>query len=180
MDHFESIISTLLEADRYWVRRSFKVKVTENDKKLVGKLTIPRPEIDLLALHFVKNEVIAFEVKSFLNSPGVKLTDLQKEHEVQEGRYKLFTSRRYREVVLSRLRQDLIECGMANSETTVLLGLAAGRVYQNKSQPIRELMEQKGFIFWSPEDIKRKVLALAELSYENDPAIMTAKILAVD
>jgi hypothetical protein len=69
---------------------------------------------------------------------------------------------------------------MANSETTVLLGLAAGRVYQNKSQPIRELMEQKGFIFWSPEDIKRKVSALAELSYENDPAIMTAKILAVD
>lgn len=177
MDNFESIISTLLEAQDYWVRRSFKVKVTGADKSQIKKLTVPRPEIDLLALHFSKNEVIAFEVKSFLNSPGVKLADLQKEHEVSEGRYKLFTSQRYREVVLSRLRQDLMSYGMADSDTKVRLGLAAGKVYQNKSGPIRDLLEKKGFIFWSPEYIKDKVTELAGLPYENDPAIITAKIL---
>ena len=125
----------LLEADHYWVRRSFKIDVTQEEKRQVGKHSIPRPEIDLLAFNFSKNEVIAFEVKSFLNSPGVRLEDLQREHEVQEGRYKLFTSRGYREVVLTRLKKDLISHGMADANTKVTLGLAAGKVYQKKSEP---------------------------------------------
>jgi hypothetical protein len=177
MDHFESIISTLLEAEDYWIRRSFKVNLTKAEKRQIGKSSIPRPEIDLLALHFSRNEVIAFEAKSFFDSPGVKLAHLQERHEVPEGRYKLFTSDRYRSIVLSRLLQDLIACGMANSNTKVSLGLAAGNVYQGQSGPIRECMEKNKWLFWSPEDIKRKVTALAERGYENDPAIITAKIL---
>lgn len=177
MDHFESIISTLLEAEGYWVRRSFKVNVTKEEKCQIGKPTIPRPEIDLLALCFSKNEVLALEAKSFLDSPGVKLAQLKEKHEVPEGRYKLFTSERYRSVVLSRLLQDLIACDMANSDTKISLGLAAGKVYQGQSGPIREFMAEKKWLFWSPEDIKQKVTALAERGYENDPAIITAKIL---
>jgi hypothetical protein len=177
MDHFENIISTLLEAESYWVRRSFKIRVTKEEKRQIGKHSIPRPEVDLLALDFSRNRVIAFEAKSFLDSPGVKLTDLQREHEVPEGRYKLFTSQRYRSIVFSRLLQDLIVGGMANSDTTLSLGLAAGKVYQGQSTPIREFMEKNKWVFWSPEDIKHKVTALAKRGYENDPAIITAKIL---
>jgi len=177
MDHFEGIISTLLEAEHYWIRRSFKVQVTKDEKRQIGKPSIPRPEIDLLAFDFSRNEVIAFEAKSYLDSPGVKLAELQEEHQVQEGRYKLFTSKRYRSVVLSRLLQDLIACGMANSDTRVSLGLAAGKVYQQQSEAIREFMNKRNWLFWSPEDIKDKVMALAERGYENDPAIITAKIL---
>ena len=177
MDHFESIISTLLEAEGYWVRKSFKVNVTKEEKRQIGKHSIPRPEIDLLAFAFHKNEVLALEAKSFLDSPGVKLTELKEEHEVPEGRYKLFTSERYRSVVLLRLLQDLIDCGMANPDTKISLGLAAGKVYQGQSGPIRDFMAGKAWLFWSPEDIKQKVMALAERGYENDPAIITAKIL---
>lgn len=177
MDHFESIISTLLEAEGYWVRRSFKINITKEEKRHIGKHSIPRPEIDLLALHFSKNEVLAIEAKSFLDSPGVKLAQLKEEHEVPEGRYKLFTSQRYRSVVLARLLQDLIAAGMANSRTTVSLGLAAGKVYQGQSAEIREFMEQKDWLFWAPEDIRQKVTELADRGYENDPAIITAKIL---
>ena len=122
MDHFESIIFTLLEAEDYWVSRSFKVNLTKEEKRLIGKPSIPRPEIDLLGLDFSKNEVVAFEAKSYLDSPGVKLADLQKEYEVPEGRYKLFTSERYRSVVLKRLKHDLILRGMANTKTTIKLG----------------------------------------------------------
>jgi hypothetical protein len=46
MDHFESIISTLLGADHYWVRRSFEISVTPEEKRQVGKHSIPRPEIE--------------------------------------------------------------------------------------------------------------------------------------
>lgn len=66
---------------------------------------------------------------------------------------------------------------MANSDTKISLGLAAGKVYQGKSEPIREFMDKKAWLFWSPEDIKQKVTSLAERGYENDPAIITAKIL---
>ena len=177
MDYFESIIATLLEAEGYWVRRSFKVNVTKEEKRKIGKPSIPRPEIDLLALHFVKNEVLALEAKSFLDSPGVKFEQLIEEHEVPEGRYKLFTSEPYRKIVFSRLRKDLIDTGMANSDTTISLGLAAGKVYQGNIEPIRQFMDNKEWLFWSPEDIKQKVVSLAGRGYENDPAIITAKIL---
>jgi hypothetical protein len=70
MDHFENIISTLLEAEGYWVRRSFKLNVTKEEKRQIGKHSIPRPEIDLLALHYSRNELLALEAKSFLDSPG--------------------------------------------------------------------------------------------------------------
>lgn len=177
MDHFESIVATLLEADGYWVRRSFKVNVTKEEKQRIGKPSIPRPEIDLLALHLARDEIIAFEAKSFLDSPGVRVEDLQEEHEPPEGRYKLFTSKTYRAVVLSRLHQDLIQFGMAKSSTRIRLGLAAGNVYQDKSAVLREFMEARQWVFWSPEDIRQKVTALAARGYENDPVIITAKIL---
>lgn len=177
MDHFESIICTLLEAEHKWVRKSFKVKLTHDDKIKIKKPSIPRPEIDLLAFDFSKNKVTAWEAKSFLDSPGVKLSDIQEEHEVAKGRYKLFTSTIYREVILSRLLQNLIEHGMANAKTKVFLGLAAGNVYQKQSEEIRKLLERKNCFFWSPDDIRQKVEELANSSYENDPAIITAKIL---
>lgn len=66
---------------------------------------------------------------------------------------------------------------MANSKTKIILGLAAGKVYQGRSEPIQKFMSSKNWFFWSPEDIKQKVMALADRGYENDPAIITAKIL---
>lgn len=93
MDHFESIIATLLEAEGYWVRRSFKVNVTKDEKCQIGKHSIPRPEIDLLALRFSANEVLALEAKSFLDSPGVKIAQLKEEHDIPKGRYKLLLRR---------------------------------------------------------------------------------------
>jgi len=177
MDHFEGIIATLLEADGYWVRRSFKVNVTKEEKRLIGKHSIPRPEIDLLALNFAKNEVIAFEAKSFLDSTGVNFNELSETHETPEGRYKLFTSERYRSIVFKRLLEDLVSLGMANTSTEIRLGLAAGNVHQGHTPIIRDFMQKNGWPFWSPDDIKSKVTALAERGYENDASIITAKIL---
>jgi len=44
---------------------------------------------------------------------------------------------------LRRLRRELIESGMADSHTKILLGLAAGKVYQNQSDAILKFMEKK-------------------------------------
>ena len=177
MDYFEALVQTLLELEGYWVRQSFKVNLTKEEKRQTGKPSIPRPEIDLLALNFRRNEVLALEVKSLLDSPGVKLTDLKKIHPCAEGRYKLFTCQSYRSVVLKRLAEDLTSCGMADKSTKFILGLAAGRVYQKQSEAVHEFMQSKNWLFWSPEEIKAKVTALAERRYENNPAVLTAKIL---
>jgi hypothetical protein len=177
MDYFESIVKTLLENEGYWVRQSFKVNVTKQEKREIGKHSIPRPEIDILAYKPENDSIIAFEAKSYLDSPGVKVSELDIEHDIPEGRYKLFTCTNYREIVFNRLKIDLEEIGMGTSKTNISLGLAAGNVYQSKSDDIRNLFSIKGWAFWSPEDIRDKVTSLASKGYENDPSIITAKIL---
>ena len=42
MDYFESIVKTLLENEGYWTRQSYKVNVTKEEKRQIGKHTIPR------------------------------------------------------------------------------------------------------------------------------------------
>jgi hypothetical protein len=177
MDQFENIVATLLEADGYWVRQSFKVNLTKDEKVRIGKPSIPRPEIDLLALKLDRNEIVAFEAKSFLDSPGVDLTELQEAHEQPTGRYKLFTCERYRTIVLDRLLADLVVLGMATPKTQIRLGLAAGKISSGQSSALETFMREHQWEFWSPELVKQKVEALARRGYENDPAIITAKIL---
>ncbi len=177
MDYFEGLIKTLLEHEGYWIRQSFKVNLTKQEKRDIGKHSIPRPEVDILAFKPEENQVIAFEAKSYLDSPGVKLAALQESHEIPEGRYKLFTCSNYRNIVFSRMKQDLIDLGMGTTETKITLGLAAGNVYQSKSEEIRSMFNSRGWAFLSPEDIREKVTDLAAKGYENEPSIITTKIL---
>lgn len=177
MDHFEAIIRTLLEADGYWVHSSFKVDLTLEEKREIGKHSMPRPEIDLLALDFAKNEVLVVEAKSLFDSPGVRLDELAEQHDIPDWRYKLFSSKRYRTIVFNRLLLQLCECGMANADTKISLVLAVGNIFKDQTAAIQELFLTKDFVLWSPSDIKDKVTALATRGYENDPAIVTAKIL---
>ena len=76
MESFEEIVKVLFEEDNYWVRQSEKVGLTREEKRRTGKPSIPRPEIDLVALNQSENHILVLEVKSFFDSPGVKLSDL--------------------------------------------------------------------------------------------------------
>jgi hypothetical protein len=178
MEYFEGIIKTLLEHEGYWVRQSFKVNLTKQEKRAIGKPSIPRPEIDLLAFKQKENLVLALEAKSYLDSPGVGIEELKEEHKVPEGRYKLFTCSNYRKIVLFRLKRYLIKIGMADANTKIKLGLVVGNIKSNShTEKIRALFTSKKWTFWDPEDVKKKIEKLVEKSYENDPAIITAKIL---
>src|ERR1019366_291078 len=168
MDNFEGIIRTLLEADHFWVQSSFKVELTLEERRHSGKHSMPRPELDLLALNFEQNEVLVVEAKSFLDSPGVRVEELAGEQDIPDGRYKLFTSERYRKMVFNRLLLQLCEYGMANADTKISLVLAAGNVYKDQTVATQELFHTRDFVLWSPSDIKDKVTALAKRGYEND------------
>ena len=177
MDYFESIVCTLLEADGYWVRRSFKVNVSKDDKRRIKKPSIPRPEIDILAMKVGTNEILAIEAKSYFDSPGVKPEHLDAEYDIPQGRYKLFTCTKYREIVFAQLLKDLSDLGMATADMEIVLGLAAGKVYRQQSAGLAEILQKKRFRFWSPEMIKSGVIDLADSGYANDATTITAKIL---
>ena len=66
---------------------------------------------------------------------------------------------------------------MVSGDIKMKLGLVAGHIYQGRSEMIRNYFASKGWFFWSPEDVRDKVNALAAKGYENEPAIITAKIL---
>jgi hypothetical protein len=177
MDYFESIVKTLLEQKGYWVRQSFKVNLTKKEKRDIGKHSIPRPEIDLLAYNPDRNEVLVIEAKSFLDSTGVNPDHLKLKFEVPEGRYKLFTCKKYRDIVFNRLKTDLLECGLATKPVTLKLGLAAAKVYQSRSPEIEQYFSTQNWYYFSPENIKAGVNSFSDMPYENELAIITAKIL---
>jgi hypothetical protein len=179
MDYFEACIKTLLEAEGYWVRQSFKVNLSKEEKRRVANPSIPRPEIDLLAYKPGQSEILAIEVKSYLDSNGVSLKEIQQIHDdpPAKGRYKLFTCNIYREVVLRRLAEDLVQSGMLSQPRPVRLGLVAGKVHKGEERELAEHIQGLGYFFWGPSDVRSRISAFAEAAYENDPVVIAAKVL---
>jgi hypothetical protein len=50
MDSFESLVASILEREGFWVRSNFKVDLTKEEKRTIGRPSSPRWEIDLLAI----------------------------------------------------------------------------------------------------------------------------------
>ncbi len=177
MDAFEQIIGQLLTEDKYWVQYSVKINLTPAEKKLIGRPSTPRPEIDIVALDVKENKVLLLEVKSFLDSTGVYYDAVALEQEQQEGRYKLLTSENYRNVIIARLREDWLQSGHINSNTQVSFGLIAGKIHRNREEDLSIFLDAKGWLFWGPTTIKEKIKKLADKGYENNAVTIAAKLL---
>lgn len=177
MDAFESIIGQLLEEEKYWVRHSVKIALTVEEKRNIGKPSTPRPEIDIIALDIKENKIYLLEVKSFLDSPGVYYEAVTVEQEQQEGRYKLLTYENYRNVLWNRLKNDWLDSGHINSETSVSYGLIAGKIHKNREEELEKYFEDKQWLFWGPTKIKSKIKQLSSKGYENNAVTIAAKLL---
>jgi hypothetical protein len=173
MQAFEMLVAEILEAEGYWVRRSFKIGLTKEEKVLIGRPSSPRWEIDLVAFK-PSHTVLAVECKSFLDSPGVTLSDVQGGR--YATRYKLFTEPTLRKVVLEALARDLVQRGLCIEHPEVRLALAAGKV-RGVAQELRDHFDQQGWILFDREWLVQKLRALADGGYENSPALMAAKLL---
>jgi hypothetical protein len=179
LDYFEEIACKIFEEKGYWIRRSFKVELTKKEKRDIGKPSIPRPEIDILAFDQKNNLVIVVEAKSYLDSPGVRYNDLIEKHKVPQGRYKIFTCNKYRRIVFGRLKRQLTSSGMIKGNTVFTLGLVAGNVYKSESDKVNKLFLDKTpkWYYWGPDEVKSCVSEFAKMGYDNNPAVITAKIL---
>jgi hypothetical protein len=176
-DSFENIVRVLLEAEGFWVQQSYKVELPQSIKIQLGKPTMPRVEIDILAFDQSRNLVNVIEVKSYLDSTGVRLSDLNQTSNTPTGRYKLFTCPAYESAVLSQLRVQLQATGMVNQNTRFRLGLVFGKIYAGHAVAIARHARAKRWFFWSSRAVNRKLSRQVTRQYENDPAIIAAKVL---
>lgn len=179
MESFENIVKILLEQEGYWVLQSYKIELSKEEKERLGKKTIPRPEIDMIAYKPSENKIIAIEVKSYFDNRGFNPAELEVKHEVTKGSFKLFTCEKYRVVVLARLKEQLENKGLITGDTEVFLGLVAGNINASdeRIEEIREKFSEEGYFFWSPTDVKEKLKKLSDTKYTNDPVVIAAKIL---
>jgi len=175
MDAFEHLASELFFRKGYWVQNSLKINLTKDEKVKIGRPSSPRWEIDLVAYRGGKNELLALECKSYLDSYGVALAEFQPDH--PSTRYKLFKEDLTREVVLSRMKSDLVRDGFVPSDCKVHFGLVAGKIRPSDAKALPEYFSKRGWHLFGPDWIKREVAQLADSGYSNDVSAVVAKLL---
>ena len=176
MDAFESVVATLLERKGYWTRIGFKVDLTRQERRQIGRPTSPRWEIDIIAYKGSTNDLLSIECKSHLNSPGVRFTAFDGSNEKQAKKFKLFNDKTLREVVLNRLSIQLMDAGFCAIPPKITLGLVAGKIYGD-ANPLREHFEKNGWwlrdICWLKEELKE----LSKSGYDNTIVAIVSKLI---
>ena len=178
MDAFEHVVAMLLHRQGYWVQTSYKVALTRDDKRNMGLPSCPRWEIDIVAYRPVGNEVLAVECKSFLNSPGISYPSFSGENAKGASTYKLFTNETIRRVVLGRLAQQLQDHKLAGPTPKVQLCLAAAHLRKGHEKSIRQHCESNSWGLFDAEWFSNRFRDLAKCDYENDIAVVAAKLAA--
>ena len=178
MDAFERVVASLLERDGYWVRSSYKVALTAEDKRAIGRLSSPRWELDLIAYKGSTKELRVVECKSYLDSRGVTLRAVAGTDPSAGKRYKLFCDQTVRSVVLGRLAAQLLASGACPSSLRITLCLAAGKIPSgSERRRLRTYFAEQGWVLWDEEWLGEQLLQLSAGSYENDVASVVAKLI---
>jgi hypothetical protein len=175
MDAFESLVSMLLRHDGYWTIPSFKVNLTKEEKRKIGRHSSPRWELDLVAYKGSTNEVLAVECKSFLDSTGVTFRDGKFE---PEDRYKVFNDKVLRSVVFKRLVKQLVESGSSAAAPKVTLCLAIGKIAdKSDGQGLERHFRARRWRLFDVEWVRERLRLASKRGYENDVAFVVSKIL---
>jgi hypothetical protein len=165
----------LLRRQGYWTAQSVKVGLTKAEKRLIGRHSSPRWEIDLVAYKGSTNEILAVECKSYLDSGGVVFRNGQFNN---PSRYKLFTEPKLRSVVLARLCTELELSGACAPNPKVQLCLAAGNIASKSDLPgMRAHFSANGWQLFDREWLHERLSHTAQAGYENDITFVVAKIL---
>lgn len=176
MDSFETVVASLLRRIGYWTITSYKVDLTPADKRLIGRHSSPRWEIDLVAYRGGDNTLKVIECKSLLDSPGVEVRAFDGSNPAAESRYKLFREPQLREVVLARLVDQLTESRHCAPKPIVSLCLAAGRI-SGDSTWLAEHFAGHGWELLGPDWVRGELESLRDSKYENSIEAVVTKIL---
>jgi hypothetical protein len=152
-----------------------KVELTKEEKKLVGRHSSPRWELDVVGYKGATNEILVIECKSFLDSRGVQWCELQDGH--TSTRYKLFREPVLREVVLGRLVAQMTSEGRCAPNPTIRLGMMAGKVKSGDEELLPEHFAGNGWEFFGPEWLRDQLSQMSGRGYSNQVSAIVAKLL---
>jgi hypothetical protein len=178
MDAFEQVVAEILWREGFWVRTSFKVELTKEDKRAIELPSSPRWELDVVAYRARVNHLKVVECKSYLDSPGVKLHGFDNSNEKAASRFKLFNKPALRRVVFDRLRLQLAESGACLPDSSVTLCLACGRIATNADRDgLRKHFAEQGWELWDEAWLRDRLNYMASGGYENQVSAVVAKLL---
>jgi hypothetical protein len=177
VDAFESLVAAILQSHGFWVRTSVKVELTAEEKHAISRPSSPRWELDVVAYRPSYNVIWVVECKSYLDSHGVKAAAFLNDGHSGSKRYKLFTEKKTRDVVLKALVRNLRKRKAIHGRPKVRLCLAAGHIARQSEEPLREHFRKQGWELLGHAWFEDELSGLAHVDYQNDVATMTVKLL---
>ena len=178
MDAFESLVTMLLEREGFWVRSSFKVELTKEEKRQIGRHSSPRWELDLVAYKGATNELRIVECKSYLDSRGVSIAAFDGKNPDFAARFKLFNEPKLQQVVFDRLVAQLVKRGSIAPDPKLSLCLVAGKIVTNTDRKkLKAHFAARGWLLWDDVWLSEALHSVAAGGYENEIAAVVAKLL---
>jgi hypothetical protein len=178
MDAFEQVVSEVLWMSGFWVRTSVKVELTKEEKRLIGRHSSPRWELDIVGYSGRENRLRVVECKSFLDSVGVRACAFDGSDPEEAKRYKLFNEPDLRRIVFNRLCLQFTEAGACREAPEVRLSLARGKIRNDADRAkIRSHFEGQGWELWEEPWLRERLRQMADRGYENQVSAVVAKLL---
>jgi hypothetical protein len=182
VDAFEDLVARVFRGEGYWTRQNYRITLTKQDKVALGKPSMPRPEVDVLAYQPVANKVIWAECKSYLDSSGVHIDAFNGRNVVFAKRLKLFNDATLRELVTQRLLEQLEAELLTRPGATIEYWLVAGRLASVCADELRGFFDQPRKPKWVLKDrtwLISHLQAIVEKGYDDDVVSMVAKLLSM-
>lgn len=177
MDSFEQIVAKILSQQGYWTKIGYKLDLTKEEKRLLNNPSMPRPEVDIVAYRPGENLLLWVECKSYLDSGGVRYLAFNGKDNVHSKRFKIFNNDKMRELFVNILVTQLLDEGLLYSKPDLKFCLVAGNIVNNNDRKkLHAHFEQRGWMLYDEFWVKKGLLALAKIGYDNDVAVLTAKL----
>lgn len=179
MDAFEQIVADLLRQEGYWTWNGYKINLTKDNKKDIGKPSMPRPEIDILAYKVSENQLLWVECKSYLDSHGVLYKSLADPENSWASHYKIFTETKFRTIAAEELLKQVVGKGLVLPNPTLKFCLVTGHIATTTDRTnLHAYFDQKGWLLFDESWLKERLHELSKSSYEDDVAAIVAKLFA--
>jgi hypothetical protein len=154
------------------------VELTKEEKRLIGRHSSPRWELDIVGYSGRENLLRVVECKSYLDSTGVRACAFDASDPKEAKRYKLFNEPELRKVVFNRLSLQFTETGACREAPEIRLSLACGKIRNEADRAaIRTHFEAQGWELWDEPWLRERLHEMAEQGYENQVSAVVAKLL---
>ena len=116
------------------------------------------------------------ECKSYLDSGGVHAAHFEPGAKLA-SRYKLFHDATLRGTVLDRLRHQLVATGLCPADVRVRLGLIHAHATEHNLGLLKTIFADNDWLLLGADWLRERLQRLAHGGYENNAAIIVAKLL---